>query len=323
MRIPLDGAMRADVAVGMVLRLLLQTMLDNLEGTRRDLDPEFLHDFRVALRRTRSCLSQLKKIFPAAQIRPYRREFAWLGQVSGPTRDLDVFLLKMRDYGRDQPESTQAALTPLIEFLERRQREEQRQLASLLGSERFQQLVEGWQEFLEPANPRSAEAQHAARPIARVAGKRIRRACATVLTRGRHIDPDTPATELHQLRIECKKLRYLLEFFRSLYDDGDLRPVVKSLKRLQDCLGDFNDFAVQQTTLQESLLRMSEEGTTAVETREAIEHLREDLTEREERERRRFARRFADFDRDETHERLARITNRRFGAIGTPRKSDI
>ena len=44
----------------------LQTLRINEDGVRKDLDSEFLHDFRVAVRRTRSALSQIKGVFPAA-----------------------------------------------------------------------------------------------------------------------------------------------------------------------------------------------------------------------------------------------------------------
>ena len=58
-------------------------------------------------------------------------------------------------------------------------------------------------------------------------------------------------SDVHQLRIECKKLRYLLEYFTPLYvpNQGHLgiqhRANVKQLKQLQDRLGAFNDTSNQ------------------------------------------------------------------------------
>ena len=54
---------------------------------------------------------------------------------------------------------------------------------------------------------------------------------------------------LHALRIDCKKLRYLLEFFASLFPPDEIEILVKQLKRLQDNLGDFNDLSVQRDYL--------------------------------------------------------------------------
>ena len=60
------------------------------------------------------------------------------------------------------------------------------------------------------------------------------------------IDDDSPDEALHRLRIDAKKLRYLLEFFRALYPPKEIGAVVGALKSLQDNLGDFNDLSVQQ-----------------------------------------------------------------------------
>ena len=60
--VPLDPSMRTDAALRRILVALLAAMRANEDGTRRDLDPEYLHDFRVAIRRTRSCLGQVKGV---------------------------------------------------------------------------------------------------------------------------------------------------------------------------------------------------------------------------------------------------------------------
>jgi CHAD domain-containing protein len=66
---------------------------------------------------------------------------------------------------------------------------------------------------------------------------------------GRAIDDDSPAEDLHELRKVGKELRYLLEFFASLYPPEVGRPFVKTLKGLQDQLGRFQDHEVQATAL--------------------------------------------------------------------------
>ena len=54
---------------------------------------------------------------------------------------------------------------------------------------------------------------------------------------------------LHALRIECKKLRYLMEFFASLFPAKEINELIQQLKKLQNNLGDFNDLCVQQEYL--------------------------------------------------------------------------
>ena len=59
------------------------------------------------------------------------------------------------------------------------------------------------------------------------------------------ITPDTPDENIHSIRIDCKKLRYLLYFFGNLFNKKQVKIAGKHLKSLQDTLGIFNDLSVQ------------------------------------------------------------------------------
>jgi hypothetical protein len=67
----LDPDQRADEALKTLLRSLHQTLLANLEGARNHLDTEFLHDLRVATRRTRSALGQVKGVLPSERVEDF------------------------------------------------------------------------------------------------------------------------------------------------------------------------------------------------------------------------------------------------------------
>jgi len=66
---------------------------------------------------------------------------------------------------------------------------------------------------------------------------------------GSAIGPDSPHEALHDLRKKGKELRYLLEFFASLYPADVVKPMVATLKGLQDVLGRFQDREVQADAL--------------------------------------------------------------------------
>ena len=59
-------------------------------------------------------------------------------------------------------------------------------------------------------------------------------------------------TELHDMRIACKRLRYLLEVFAVAFG-GELAPYVAEVNELQDMLGDIHDCDVQIPMLQTHL----------------------------------------------------------------------
>ena len=56
---------RGDVAASVVLRQLLVVIEANLPGALGDVDAEFLHDLRVAVRRSRAVQRELRGVFPA------------------------------------------------------------------------------------------------------------------------------------------------------------------------------------------------------------------------------------------------------------------
>ena len=127
--IKLKPDMRADKASKVIFRHLLQAMQVNEAGTIADTDTEFLHDFRVAVRRTRACLNQIKNILPSSVIIKHSAFFAWLGQITGPTRDLDVYLLNYEGYKAAIPLSLQEDIVALYPFLKEKQVHAQNELA--------------------------------------------------------------------------------------------------------------------------------------------------------------------------------------------------
>ena len=107
---------------------------------------------------------------------------------------------------------------------------------------------------------------------------------------------------LHRLRIEGKKLRYLLEFFRDMLSIE--KPLIVTLKRLQDYLGRFNDLRVQQDSVTSIIGRLEAAGSTQTSTLAAARRLLEQLAEKEQRVRDRFADEFGRFDSEDTANRI-------------------
>jgi CHAD domain-containing protein len=119
-----------------------------------------------------------------------------------------------------------------------------------LRSERTRALLENWGDFLDAlvASP-GEDRPDAARPVAEVAGERIATVHRRMVKMGRAIGPVTPHEALHELRKKGKELRYLLEFFAALYPSEIVKPMVATLKGLQDVLGRFQDREVQAGAL--------------------------------------------------------------------------
>jgi CHAD domain-containing protein len=115
-----------------------------------------------------------------------------------------------------------------------------------LRSARFAAALEAWRALA--SSPPSGEPR-AAIPIEAVAADRIRRVYRRMVRDGRRIEHDSPDTDLHELRKRGKELRYLLELFGALFPNDVVKPLVRTLKDLQDVLGRFQDRSVQTETL--------------------------------------------------------------------------
>ncbi len=244
----LDPAESVVQAARKIFLHLLKEMEQNINGVLHDIDSEFLHDFRVALRRTRSLLGSIKKMVPAADAVHFLQKWRDIGEMTGPVRDLDVYLLDKETYHSMVPEVLQDGLALFFQGVAQQRIREQKKLRTALQSPVFHNFLEEWRHFIENAlSSTSVASGH--EPCKDVAGKAIRKRWRAIVKNGGLIGPQSPDSDLHSLRIEAKKLRYLLEFYRNLFPLEQLDIIVKSLKKLQDNLGRFNDLSVQQDML--------------------------------------------------------------------------
>lgn len=69
-------------------------------------------------------------------------------------------------------------------------------------------------------------------------------------------------TDLHDMRIACKRLRYLLEIFTPAFS-ADLKPFIAQVAALQDVLGDIHDCDVQVPMLEQHLVWLAERESGA------------------------------------------------------------
>jgi CHAD domain-containing protein len=246
----LEPQQRADHAAAAILTQLTAVLEANLPGTFADVDTEFLHDLRVAVRRTRSVQRELKGVFPQPELARFRAEFRWLQEITGPTRDLDVYLLDFDSFADSLPARKQSDLEALRVLLRERRGRARQQMVRALRSRRTQTLLTDWKQLVVTLPGRSEDDRpDAARPIAELADKRIAKVYEHMVKMGTRIDDQSPPAALHDLRKRGKELRYLLEFFAPLFPAPSVQPMIRSLKSLQDTLGRFQDREIQAEML--------------------------------------------------------------------------
>jgi CHAD domain-containing protein len=228
-----------------VLRFHFAEMLSHEEGTRLGKDIEALHDMRVATRRMRAAFEVFGNVFQTKVLKPHLKGLRLTGRALGRVRDLDVFMEKAQAYLETLPEEQRNGLDPLLTHWQEIRDSARLEMLAHLDSPAYQDFKQEFNLFLstpgagalavppdEPTPNRVCEIA----PVliyTRLAGVRAYDACLE----------QASVEQLHALRIEFKKFRYTLEFFREVLGES-ARAVISEVKKLQDHLGDLNDAVV-------------------------------------------------------------------------------
>jgi CHAD domain-containing protein len=152
------------------------------------------------------------------------------------------------------PSEFRQYLNPFFEDLKEQRKSEHQSLVRMLKSVKYKRVLSDWEAYLISKDSKSGQKTRSVRELAKSV---ITRRNKKVLRFGLKILVTGSDELLHQLRIECKKLRYLLEFFNSLFSQDKIQNLIKKLKLLQDNLGDFNDLVIQQERLNDSVQKLT------------------------------------------------------------------
>lgn len=230
-------------------------MLLNEAGVRYSSDPEYVHAARVAIRRARAAARLYKDYFRRKGVRRYLKQLRQTAQLLGAVRDMDVAIAKLISYQQKSRKKAAGNLqTTLEEWVAKRAKAHQ-ELVAWLDSENYAEFVRSFLQFCRTPGAGLADmmpvAGEAATPF------QVRHVVPTMLLDNfAHVrayevwfeQEDVPLTTLHRLRIECKYLRYNLEFAGSLLG-GESGAIVAFLKSLQGDLGDLQDAVVSKQLL--------------------------------------------------------------------------
>ncbi len=231
-----------------IIHRILAIARENEAGIIDDIDTEFLHDYRICVRKIRSVLSLIKGIYPEEKTAELRAAFAGFCDVTNRLRDLDVYLLGRDEYTGMLSPAIRPGLEVMFRDFARERRRALRRVVAHLGSPAYRAAIEAAEEFFSaPAHLPETEVSQS--PVGPLVAKRINKSYKRIVKIERSLGADTPDEAVHQVRIQCKKLRYLVEFFGELLPAEETEHIEKQLRRLQNTLGLFNDYSVQQRSL--------------------------------------------------------------------------
>jgi triphosphatase len=282
---PREGVTRA---ASRILAHHTRRMLANEPGVRQGVDPEAVHDMRVATRRLRSALGFFGPFLRDPRLVALAPRLQRLGRLLGRVRDLDVALERARAYEASHAEG--GDLAPLLRVWERQRARHHRRLVRYLDTSAHARWMRRWQELLA----QMAQADDREEPtVGQVAPLLVYLQWRAVWSFDRVL-PQAPAELLHALRIGCKRLRYGLEFCAEVLPSRVVR-LVPAITALQDHLGELNDHVTAIAMLQEAW-----EHVEADEARRGIEAYIAHSQEEQDRLIASFGGRWARFTRRNT-----------------------
>ena len=246
-----------------VLRYHFGRMLLHEEGTRLGEDIEELHDMRVATRRMRAAIEVFADAFEPKTIGPHLKGLRQTGRALGRVRDLDVFLDKAENYLRAQSPELDPGLQPLLNAWRRERESSQGGLLAYLEGEKYRSFKLKFHEFVQTPGAgarQPAKNGPAPRLVREIAPALIYTRLASVRAFDAILE-NASIEQLHALRIELKKLRYTVEFFREVLGNT-ASAVINDIKKLQDHLGDLNDAQVATELLKDFLTQWDKQQTS-------------------------------------------------------------
>jgi len=249
----IDKNQHAEQAIYNILAKVLPKARTYEHGIIKDIDTEFLHQYRVSLRQARSLINLMRPALPKLTQLSLKQKLAQIAGKTNLLRDLDVFLLNKDNYIAMLPQDYEKGLAELFSLLEAEREKTFKQTRSFFNSKQYQNLFA--ETLADIPSTALFESDASKQSILNLAKKCILKRHKKVCTLGLSIDKNTPDDDVHELRIECKKLRYLMAFFAELFPQKPINRLIKPLKNLQTILGDFNDYSVQQEFLRERLER--------------------------------------------------------------------
>lgn len=205
-------------------------------------DPEHVHQIRSTLRRLRGLNRLLMQVCNGA-VRPAHQaaevEMRWLAGALGRCRNLDVLVGDLLpDLAAGLPRAAKARLRRAA--LQARASEREAARAVLAGSRFTTLLALCGAALVAPEVPAHAPTTRRIRRAWSSSVERLMRRAHKAARRPRHAGDK----RLHALRIEVRKLRYLLEMGAPASGDGTPDKILQAASRLQSALGALQDLVV-------------------------------------------------------------------------------
>lgn len=242
-----DGIIDPDDTLEYAMRKILlsqyRIMADTIDGILNDSGAEYLHDFRVALRRFRAAL----KIFSTAaqEVPPaeHKKDLDRISDQLGPARDLQSWNTFLSDQEFLEQIKNDPAWPDYLTRHNQALNESNQLLHQTVASPEFQKVLKRLAYSLRIEWETAFRKQHLKKEqYGSFIARKLLQQYQQILKKHELKESNNPE-DLHKLRKRCRKGRYIAEFAApAIGEHGQL--LAELLKKLADDLGDIHDMDV-------------------------------------------------------------------------------
>lgn len=263
-----------DLIIEKLIQNKLLELLDIIEINRIDYinkpySDEYLHQIRVSIRKIRAICSLMERYFQDDYANQCKKSFSIIAKYTNEARDIDVHLQNLDSY-KQILQNKDDDLNTLKEYLLKQQELQIQSLKAFFQSEKCVYILVKFKSYLCSHNLIKPEKtninDNLKETVLKIYGK--------IIKKGIKLKTQSENKKFHKLRVEFKKIRYLIELLKPLYDVEIYDKILNDFKKVQDILGQFNDYEVQQKKLRElpDVLKLTKVETLSIEL--LIKHLK-------------------------------------------------
>ncbi|WP_148861346.1 CHAD domain-containing protein [Marinobacter fonticola] len=238
------------------LSLSLPHIMERLQklepGAKLGYDIEFLHQYRVAIRRARAVLETVYQITGDNNLKKPVKRFKRNAQATSQLRDLDVFLDTLAEWNEDSEFRDALRSSGALEAFGKERETAQKAFAEHVMSRQYMDDMDDLREFIHAGELNTVLQQLDKHRIREALDARIADHNARLVALSDLSSDD----DFHRLRKNLKRTRYLADLDPAL--PSDFR---KDLKKRQKLLGEFQDRHVQQDFMLKYQAGADPEGT--------------------------------------------------------------
>jgi CHAD domain-containing protein len=212
-------------------------------------DIEFIHRARVASRRLRAALPLFQKCLPSKKSPLWLKSIRGVTRALGEARDTDVQIERVeKGLSKVTDEASRPGIRRLLLRLHQKRAGLQPAVVSAMGSLIEAGVLDQMSEHFTAQAARSETVYVFTPSLYSHSCQSITTCLDDLLSYDAIVSQPEKVTELHEMRIRAKWLRYTMENFSSLYA-SELKEYLQVVRKVQEMLGDIHDCDVWSEVL--------------------------------------------------------------------------